>query len=278
MDGEWEAPQIPNPACETAPGCGEWKRPKINNPQYKGKWKAPLVDNPNYQVTITRPAALEFNRVLFYYIRQKNNFPTDIWYHQSITLIFTVDLKTSADLFLLIVFLHILRVPPRESGSHVRSIIRTILRTCSHSGWHPSRLWAWSCGPWPQISTLTTSLSPLKRRWPTAGPLTAGGWRNWWPALMRSVRCFNRHFHCHCVHVISHKAVCFLWGKVSQMLTISSCSLVPCLFSPAGDFRSADDCSRGTTVALGDLHTDSWPACRTDCALLLAKGTVHPMT
>lgn len=51
MDGEWEAPQIPNSACETAPGCGEWKRPMINNPQYKGKWKAPLVDNPNYQVT-----------------------------------------------------------------------------------------------------------------------------------------------------------------------------------------------------------------------------------
>lgn len=50
MDGEWEAPQVPNPACETAPGCGEWKRPMINNPQYKGKWKAPLVDNPNYQV------------------------------------------------------------------------------------------------------------------------------------------------------------------------------------------------------------------------------------
>ncbi|XP_069573887.1 calmegin isoform X2 [Brachyistius frenatus] len=49
MDGEWEAPQIPNPACETAPGCGEWKRPMINNPEYKGKWKAPLVDNPNYQ-------------------------------------------------------------------------------------------------------------------------------------------------------------------------------------------------------------------------------------
>lgn len=50
MDGEWEAPQVPNPACETAPGCGEWKRPMINNPQYKGKWKATLVDNPNYQV------------------------------------------------------------------------------------------------------------------------------------------------------------------------------------------------------------------------------------
>lgn len=51
MDGEWEAPQIPNPACETAPGCGQWKRPMINNPEYKGKWKAPLVDNPNYQVS-----------------------------------------------------------------------------------------------------------------------------------------------------------------------------------------------------------------------------------
>ncbi|KAI5107760.1 calmegin precursor [Silurus meridionalis] len=49
MDGEWEAPQIPNPACETAPGCGEWKSPTINNPKYKGKWKAPLIDNPNYQ-------------------------------------------------------------------------------------------------------------------------------------------------------------------------------------------------------------------------------------
>lgn len=49
MDGEWEAPQIPNAVCETAPGCGVWKRPMINNPQYKGKWKAPLVDNPNYQ-------------------------------------------------------------------------------------------------------------------------------------------------------------------------------------------------------------------------------------
>lgn len=60
MDGEWEAPQIPNPACETAPGCGEWKRPMINNPQYKGKWKAPLVDNPNYQVTADSGFHLKF--------------------------------------------------------------------------------------------------------------------------------------------------------------------------------------------------------------------------
>ncbi|XP_008419222.1 calnexin isoform X1 [Poecilia reticulata] len=49
MDGEWEAPQVPNPACESAPGCGPWKRPMIDNPSYKGKWKPPMVDNPNYQ-------------------------------------------------------------------------------------------------------------------------------------------------------------------------------------------------------------------------------------
>ncbi|XP_051983428.1 calmegin-like [Xyrauchen texanus] len=49
MDGEWEAAQVPNPACTTAPGCGEWKQPMVNNPQYKGKWKAPLIDNTNYQ-------------------------------------------------------------------------------------------------------------------------------------------------------------------------------------------------------------------------------------
>ena len=47
-DGEWEAPQIKNPACEGAAGCGEWKRPMIANPEYKGKWSAPLIDNPEY--------------------------------------------------------------------------------------------------------------------------------------------------------------------------------------------------------------------------------------
>uniref|UniRef100_A0A803W0S9 Calmegin n=1 Tax=Ficedula albicollis TaxID=59894 RepID=A0A803W0S9_FICAL len=49
MDGEWEAPQIPNAKCETAPGCGEWVRPMKNNPKYKGKWRAPMIDNPNFQ-------------------------------------------------------------------------------------------------------------------------------------------------------------------------------------------------------------------------------------
>lgn len=49
MDGDWEAPLIPNPACEKAAGCGKWTPPMINNPEYKGKWRAPLVPNPNYQ-------------------------------------------------------------------------------------------------------------------------------------------------------------------------------------------------------------------------------------
>ncbi|GCB60670.1 calnexin-like [Scyliorhinus torazame] len=49
MDGEWEAPQIPNPKCETAPGCGVWEPSMMNNPNYKGKWKPSTIDNPNYQ-------------------------------------------------------------------------------------------------------------------------------------------------------------------------------------------------------------------------------------
>lgn len=47
-DGEWEAPQIPNPDCK-AVGCGEWTRPTIANPNYKGKWESPLIDNPDYK-------------------------------------------------------------------------------------------------------------------------------------------------------------------------------------------------------------------------------------
>mmetsp|Transcript_20906 Transcript_20906/g.30105 ORF Transcript_20906/g.30105 Transcript_20906/m.30105 type:complete len:528 (+) Transcript_20906:89-1672(+) len=46
-DGEWEAPVVPNPACEAA-GCGPWSPPKIHNPLYKGKWSAPMIDNPDY--------------------------------------------------------------------------------------------------------------------------------------------------------------------------------------------------------------------------------------
>uniref|UniRef100_A0A8C4SAU7 Calnexin n=1 Tax=Erpetoichthys calabaricus TaxID=27687 RepID=A0A8C4SAU7_ERPCA len=49
MDGEQEAPLIPNPESEKAPGLELWKRLMINNPNYKSKWKPPLIENPNYQ-------------------------------------------------------------------------------------------------------------------------------------------------------------------------------------------------------------------------------------
>lgn len=47
-DGEWEAPLIDNPACDTA-GCGVWTPPLIPNPAYKGKWIAPKIPNPAYK-------------------------------------------------------------------------------------------------------------------------------------------------------------------------------------------------------------------------------------
>lgn len=44
LDGEWEAPQIPNPEYK-----GEWQAKKIANPEYKGEWVHPLIDNPEYE-------------------------------------------------------------------------------------------------------------------------------------------------------------------------------------------------------------------------------------
>lgn len=43
LDGEWEAPQIPNPEYK-----GEWSAKKIPNPEYKGEWVHPQIDNPKY--------------------------------------------------------------------------------------------------------------------------------------------------------------------------------------------------------------------------------------
>merc|ERR1719187_2514586 len=49
MDGEWKAPLVNTPACESAPGCGLWSAPKIKNPKYVGPWKAPMIANPAYK-------------------------------------------------------------------------------------------------------------------------------------------------------------------------------------------------------------------------------------
>lgn len=43
LDGEWEAPMIPNPDYK-----GEWKPRMIDNPAYKGEWIHPMVPNPDY--------------------------------------------------------------------------------------------------------------------------------------------------------------------------------------------------------------------------------------
>jgi len=44
MDGEWEPPQINNPAFK-----GEWKPKQIDNPNYKGPWVHPEIPNPDYK-------------------------------------------------------------------------------------------------------------------------------------------------------------------------------------------------------------------------------------
>ncbi|KAF7991457.1 hypothetical protein HCN44_008769 [Aphidius gifuensis] len=49
IDGEWEPPEIANPKCENAPGCGPYKQKLIDNPRFKGKWRAPLINNVNYK-------------------------------------------------------------------------------------------------------------------------------------------------------------------------------------------------------------------------------------
>ncbi|KPA74474.1 putative calreticulin [Leptomonas pyrrhocoris] len=42
-DGEWEAPQIPNPAYR-----GPWTARQIKNPAYKGVWEPKQIPNPKY--------------------------------------------------------------------------------------------------------------------------------------------------------------------------------------------------------------------------------------
>lgn len=64
MDGEWEAPQISNPACQI--GCGEWSPPMIGNPKYKGVWTPPMIDNPNYQVITTCSSPIVNFKMLCY--------------------------------------------------------------------------------------------------------------------------------------------------------------------------------------------------------------------
>jgi calreticulin len=44
LDGDWEAPKVPNPEFK-----GPWRAKQIENPLYKGEWVHPMIDNPDYK-------------------------------------------------------------------------------------------------------------------------------------------------------------------------------------------------------------------------------------
>jgi len=48
LDGEWEAPKIPNSDYK-----GPWRAKRISNPDYKGAWTHPKIPNPDYAADAT---------------------------------------------------------------------------------------------------------------------------------------------------------------------------------------------------------------------------------
>jgi len=57
LDGEWEAPKVPNPDFK-----GPWRAKRIPNPAYKGAWVHPLIANPKYvsDDTVYRYASFKY--------------------------------------------------------------------------------------------------------------------------------------------------------------------------------------------------------------------------
>jgi calnexin len=47
IDGDWEAPLIPNPLCFEV-GCGPWQPMQVPNLDYRGPWTPPKIDNPEF--------------------------------------------------------------------------------------------------------------------------------------------------------------------------------------------------------------------------------------
>eukprot|EP01121_Diplochlamys_sp_Union-15-3_P017566 TRINITY_DN620_c0_g1_i1.p1 TRINITY_DN620_c0_g1~~TRINITY_DN620_c0_g1_i1.p1 ORF type:complete len:394 (-),score=113.17 TRINITY_DN620_c0_g1_i1:47-1228(-) len=81
LDGEWEAPQIPNPEYK-----GVWKPKRIPNPAYKGEWVHPLIDNPEYH---PNPALYAYDS--FKYIG------IDVWQVKSGTIFDNILITTSEE-------------------------------------------------------------------------------------------------------------------------------------------------------------------------------------
>jgi len=70
LDGEWEAPKIPNPEFK-----GGWSPKKIENADYKGPWVHPQIDNPEYSED---PELYAFDSFKYYGI--------DVWQVKSGTI------------------------------------------------------------------------------------------------------------------------------------------------------------------------------------------------
>lgn len=81
MDGEWEPPQINNPAYK-----GEWKPRQIDNPKYKGPWVHPEIDNPEYQPDSKLHSYKEFCHIGF-----------DLWQVKSGTIFDNILITDSED-------------------------------------------------------------------------------------------------------------------------------------------------------------------------------------
>lgn len=58
LDGDWEAPQIPNPEYK-----GPWTAKKIKNPAYKGPWEHPMIPNPEYKENLDLYAYDSFSHI-----------------------------------------------------------------------------------------------------------------------------------------------------------------------------------------------------------------------
>ncbi|KAI9312107.1 Calreticulin family-domain-containing protein [Dichotomocladium elegans] len=85
MDGDWEAPSIPNPDFQ-----GPWTPKRIPNPDYKGPWVHPEIPNPEYKVD---------NEIYIYDIA---NLGLDLWQVKSGThfdnFLVTDDIATAEEI------------------------------------------------------------------------------------------------------------------------------------------------------------------------------------
>lgn len=81
-DGEWEAPQVPNPEYK-----GEWRPKKIANPEYKGEWAAKKIANPEYKA----------DAELYHTRKPLENIGIDVWQVKSGTIFDNIIVSDNLD-------------------------------------------------------------------------------------------------------------------------------------------------------------------------------------